>query len=343
MNSEQLKLFVLVAQHGSLTKAALAVNCVQSVVSRQLSALERECGGRLFYRTGRGVTLTELGANFLPHVRQLLGQFEQLAENIRAFADVPAGDVRLGMLPALSLPLVGPLVQQARERYPGIHLHLFEGSNGQLQEWLDAGRIDMALLYRYGDVDASVDRVLGIAHAYLLGAAGDALTRGPTIAFHRLLGLPLVLPSAPNALRSTLDQVARRENIALKVLIEADSLPIQKNLVAAGNAYAIVGRLAVTEELAAGRLQIARIVEPTIERVAILATRAQGNYGMAIRAVAQLLEPLAMGLLNEADQPPRAAAPPRRGLASAQRTPRQRPEPASGGGAKLDNPSDAER
>jgi DNA-binding transcriptional LysR family regulator len=299
MNSEQLKLFVQVAQHGSLTKAAVATNSAQSVVSRQLSALEKECGGKLFHRTGRGVTLTELGITFLPHVKQLLLQLDQLSDSIRSSAEVPAGEVRLGILPALSLPLVSALTRQARKRYPSIRLHLFEGSNGQLQEWIDSGRIDLALMYRYGEVNASVDRVVGTAFAYLIGAAGDKVTREPTIAFERLQQLPLVLPGVPNALRTTLDAVARRENVSLNVILQADSLPIQKRIAADGDAYAIVGRLAVTEEVRLGSLQASRIIDPPIERVAILAAGTQGNYGPAVRTIAQLLEPLAIGLLED--------------------------------------------
>jgi DNA-binding transcriptional LysR family regulator len=103
----------------------------------------------------------------------------------------------------------------------------------------------------------------------------------------------------PNALRTTLDAVARHENISLNVILEADSLPIQKRIAADGDAYAIVGRLAVTEEVKLGSLQASRIVDPPIKRVAILAAGAQGNHGPAVRRIAQLLEPLAIGLLED--------------------------------------------
>jgi Bacterial regulatory helix-turn-helix protein, lysR family len=46
---------------GSFSKAAIARRTVQSHISRQISDLERECGARLFRRTGRGVVLTDLG------------------------------------------------------------------------------------------------------------------------------------------------------------------------------------------------------------------------------------------------------------------------------------------
>jgi DNA-binding transcriptional LysR family regulator len=298
MNSEQLKLFTQIAEHGSLTKAAIAANSLQSVVSRQLSAMEKECGGRLFYRTGRGVTLTELGTSFLPRVKQLLSELNQLAEDMKSVADVPSGDVRLGILPGLSDPLVGMLYRQAREQIPLVHLHLFEGSNGQLEEWVASGRIDLALMYRYGQVDPTTDRVLGTVHACLVGAAGDRVTRQRTIDFGQLEKLPLILPSVPNALRTALDQIAKRKGISLTVAMEADSLPIQKNLAGERDAYAVLGRQAVAREISAGILQASRIVEPSIERTATLVTTTQRTYTLAVRSVARLVEPLATELLK---------------------------------------------
>lgn len=307
MNLEQLRLMAQIAEHGSLTRAAIAANSQQSVISRQLSALEAECGGRLFYRTGRGVMLTELGTSVMPRIKQLLTEFDQLAEDMRSNAEVPSGDVRLGILPALADPLVALLYQEVREKLPLVRLHLYEGSNGQLEEWLTSGRIDLALYYRYGQVDESNDRVLGKAHAYLVGAAGDGVTAKGTIPFRALENLPLILPSVPNALRTTLDQLARRENVNLTVAMEADSLPIQKNVAAAGNAYTIIGWLAVSREVQAGTLQAARIVEPTIERAAILAATAHHVFTQPSRAIARIVEPLAIKLLSEPEEGKREA------------------------------------
>jgi len=298
MNSEQLKLFVQIAEHGSLTKAANAANSLQSIVSRQLSAFENECGSRLFYRTGRGVTLTDFGANFLPRVKEVLHQLDQLADDMKSFSKVPTGDVRFGILPALSDPLVGVLYRHMQEQFPLVRLHLFEGSNGQLEEWVGSGRIDMALIYRYDRVDPAADRVLGLVHAYVIGKHGDSLIRKDTISFRELENLPLILPSTPNALRSTLDQIAKREGFVLNVAMEADSLPIQKNIAAEGHAYAILGRQAVTREIKAGRLQAARIVEPSIERAAVLVTTNQRTFSMGMRAVAEIVQPLVTRLLK---------------------------------------------
>ena len=53
----------MIGELGSLTRAALSLDSNESLLSRQLYALERECGARLFNRTGRGVERSESGAS----------------------------------------------------------------------------------------------------------------------------------------------------------------------------------------------------------------------------------------------------------------------------------------
>src|SRR5262245_62167277 len=146
MNLDQLRLLMQVADAGSLSRAAALHGTLQSVISRRLSAFERQCGGRLFNRTGRGVTLTELGERMLPRARTLVLEADQLAQDIRGTAGVPVGEVRFGTLASLSHPLVTRLFTTAKEQYPGVHLRVYEGSGGQLEEWMASGQIDIAAM-----------------------------------------------------------------------------------------------------------------------------------------------------------------------------------------------------
>src|SRR5678815_5420156 len=75
--------FVVIGELGSLTRASLFLDSNQSLLSRQLNALERECGARLFNRTGRGVELSEVGARLFTTVKALLATAEALEHDIR--------------------------------------------------------------------------------------------------------------------------------------------------------------------------------------------------------------------------------------------------------------------
>ena len=78
MDLKGVRAFCAVADGGSFSRAAASLGLAQSVLSRQVSALEGELGGRLFHRTGRGVQATELGLALLPRARTLLAEADQL-------------------------------------------------------------------------------------------------------------------------------------------------------------------------------------------------------------------------------------------------------------------------
>ena len=306
MNLSKLKVFAHVANHGSLTKAAITLDTTQSTISRQINALEREYGARLFHRTGRGVILTPFGERILPRVRTLLSNADQLMQDVQSTGDVPVGDVQLGILPSVVHPLVSSLFRDLRKYYPGIRLHVHEGSGGQIEEWLSSGRIDVGILFRYGKAHAMSSPLLARSDAYLVGATNDPVTQSPTVQFARLQGLPLVLASPPNRLRALLDQISRRKHFTLSVLLETDSLAIQKNVVAEAQAYTILALNAVYREVQSGRLQASRIVNPTIDRVIILRTTTSHPLTQASREVARLITKLAGPSTGQRDSGGRA-------------------------------------
>lgn len=286
----QLRLFAEVADLGSLTKAAVMLDTAQPAISRQISILEQQCGGRLFHRTGRGVALTELGLRILPRAKALLLEARQLQEDIRANATVPAGEVCIGILPSLSLPLIERLYTATRERYPGIHLRVLEGSTGQVDEWLVSGRIDIALLYRYGNAIAKNETPLASVDTYLVGPPKGILNRATTVPFEKLHKLPLILPGAPNALRVLLDQLAKKKGITLTVAIEADSIPLQKQLSATSGCYTLLPVHAVAVEVDAGRLQAAQLASPGIVRTIALGTTTQRPLTAACHEMTRLIQ-----------------------------------------------------
>lgn len=280
------RVFLAIGELGSLTRAALFLDSNQSLLSRQLNALERECGARLFNRTGRGVELSEVGARIFPQVKALLTEAERLEQDIRGEAREPTGRVTLGSLPSIGFTLVGRLFTAIRDRYPAVSLKVLEGSSGQVEEWLADARVDIAILYRYGASLPEHEQSLATVDSYLIGPPGDELTAQPEIAFGRLHELPFILPSVPNGLRTALDALARHERITLNAAIDADSLPLQKSLVAREGLYTVLPLHAVWDEVQAGQLQAARIVSPPLQRTISMAFSKSKGPARAVSVVA---------------------------------------------------------
>ena len=281
--------FVAIGELGSLTRAALFLDSNQSLLSRQLNALERECGARLFNRTGRGVELSETGTRLFPQVKTLLADAERLENEIRGEARTPSGRVTLGSLPSIGMPLVGRRFTRTRTEFPSIRLKVLEGSSGQVEEWLADARVDIAILYRYGPTLPEMEQSLAVVDSCLIGPPGDRLTAATQVAFDALNELPFILPSAPNGLRTALDAIARQRRITLSPAIEADSLPLQKGLVATERLYTVLPIHAVWAEVKDKRVQAARIVDPAVQRTISMALSKSKGPPRAVSAVASLI------------------------------------------------------
>lgn len=280
-------LFIKVTEHGSLTHAAAAMDVPQSVISRQIGILERECGARLFRRTGRGVVLTDFGEQIFPRVKTLIAQADQLSDDIRTSSGEPLGDVRVGVLPSAVPRFVGRLLQEVTKRHPKIRLHFTEGSSVQLEDWLNQGRLDLSLLLREDETERPDEPTLRKLSLSLIGPHDNPVTRQP-VPFDQLAELPLVLPGEPHLLRARLNVLAIQRNIRLQVAVEADSIQLQEELVAAGAGYAIVAAHTLSPDMAA-RISTAPIVNPELTRRVVLSTTLLRPHTLATRAVSQLI------------------------------------------------------
>jgi LysR family nitrogen assimilation transcriptional regulator len=284
------QIFLRVAAAGSLSKAATALGMPQSMVSRAIAHLERQCGERLFVRTGRGVVPTELGTRLLPRVAQLAADAEVLLEDIRAASGRPAGEVLIGLLPSAVPRFAGPLAAAVRAQMPGVRLHLVEAASALLEEHLREGRLDMAVVLREDAASVGDERVLARVPLHLVGRRGDAVLAGGEVALAELSGLPLVLPARPHLLRARLDRLAAEHGLQLQVAVEADSVQLQYEVAAAGAGFAIAS-------IAAGRiderLASARIVQPELERFVVLAESPRRPHTRATREVLRLVCALA--------------------------------------------------
>jgi LysR family transcriptional regulator, nitrogen assimilation regulatory protein len=279
------KLFVDAIELGSLSKVAIAYGTSQPHVSRQIGELERNCGGRLFQRTGRGVVLTELGARVAPKVHAWLASTDQLANDIHTAAGKPIGRVRLGILPSAAHPLVSTLCRRLQERYPLVQLRVREGQGAQLDKWLADGSVDLAILFRHTDTPRNGDVYLVETPTYLVSADGDALTAKSTVPFAKLHQLPLVQFCRPNSWRDRLDEIAHKRGVTFNVTLEADSLALQTHMVAGGGVYALLGAYAVSAAARELRIRASRLVEPSIKRHIALAMSQHGELTLACRTV----------------------------------------------------------
>ncbi len=292
MNPAMWELFLEAAEMGSFGKVALARGTSQPHISRQIGEMEAHLGSRLFLRTGRGVVLTALGQRIAPQVRAWLASTEHLENEIMSSAATPLGRVRLGILPSLAHPFTSELFQRLRAQFPQVELSVREGQGAQLENWLEDGSLDLALVFRHGPAFDRDALALSETQTYLIGQVGSGLLKNGVIPFEDLDEVPIVMFCRPSRWREMLEQVAREKGIKLNVVLEADSLGLQIAIAAEGIAYGLLGEFAIAEELLGGKLQSARVVDPEIQRHIAMALPKSGQTTPATRAVMDVIRDL---------------------------------------------------
>lgn len=290
MDLRQLSYFVNVVDAGSFSRAAVALNLAQPSLSRQIALLEADLGQRLFVRTGRGATPTEAGEVLLIHARTMLDAAQHARDALRDMEASPVGKVVVGLPPRVALGMSATLVQRFRERFPRAVITVSEGLSVQLREWLIAGRLDLALLF---DPPTSPQlKYTSLLREPLLLVAPADRPLPKRVGLAALADYPMVLPSAPNAIRSLVDAVLRPRRIQLQVLAEVGAVQTVVSLVAKGVGCTILPESALAPSKHGAELQRARIGPPAILNSLMLAVPLARPDTRLTRATAALLTEL---------------------------------------------------
>ena len=293
MDIRQLTTFVEVAANGSYARTAAIIGVAQSALSRQMSALERGIGGRLFHRTGRGVVLTELGERMLPRARALVADAAAWQDAARGESTEPHGEVTLGAVPVASRSLIAAIAGELRNSFPGIKLRALEGYSGQVEEWLASGRVEIAIYNRYRRGRIANAEALSRAEVELILRRDHPMARRREVAVRSLAEIPLALPVRPNSLTSVLTGLAASQHFELDVRIEAGSTPLIKDVMLASGLATISPRAVFAREIASGELSAIPIVRPKILQTTWMSVSSHRPPSEAANIVARLIRQMA--------------------------------------------------
>lgn len=297
MEFRQLRYFLGVCEAGSLLKASHRLHIAQPALGQQIVALEGELGVKLFERSTRGMALTTEGRIFLEHAKVLLTDADRAKEAVRHSATDPQGQVVLGLPATVALVATVPLVQACRARYPRIQLQVIEAYSGFLREWLQMGRLDLALLFGDEPDPDLLKRVLLEERLALVGPP-NARKMPKTLHLRQLAGMELVLPGREHGLRRIIDEVCRQQGITLNVVAEIDSLTSVKKAAMAGVGHTILSQSSVIEEVEKGQLMAAIITDAEMTRRVVCATSVTRPMTQASAVVISLATDLIRGMVG---------------------------------------------
>ncbi|MEN9383657.1 MAG: HTH-type transcriptional regulator CynR [Pseudomonadota bacterium] len=278
MDLKQLGYFVRVAELGSFTRAAQALDVAQPALSRQVRLLEVELRQNLLVRNGRGATTTEAGKLLLEHGRGILHQVERAKEELGRVRGALAGRVAVGLPPSLARVLTVPLTRAFRQQLPQAQVSISEGLSATMLEWLHTGRLDIAVLYNAQptpDIDIAplLDEDLLLVEPRPPGLAEEPPP--PPISLAAVAAMPLVIPSRPNAIRMHVEAEMVNIGCRPKVALEIDGVSAILDLVADGAGAALLSRNAVASSIRPSAYRTRQICNPPLRTRLCIATSSQ--------------------------------------------------------------------
>jgi LysR family transcriptional regulator, nitrogen assimilation regulatory protein len=277
LNLKQLSYFLALAEFGSISAAASALNMSQPSLSENVAKLEKQLEVQLALRGSRGIQMTDAGMALAKRGGEILKSVEDLVEEIRGLGGEPRGPVAVGLPPSLSILLSVPVLETIHSEHPDIRLHIAEAMSGDILEWIGSDRLDLGCVYEAYDSTPYTFEPLLTEELFVVtapdnwnGAIGpDGIALEP-ISATKLQELPLVLTSPAHGARKLQEKFARSIGIHLNVVAAIDSLPHIVEMVSRASAYSILSHGAVFRQVAEGKVALVRIQEPTIRRTAYI-------------------------------------------------------------------------
>ncbi len=285
MDAADLRIFEAVARLGSMSRAALALNTVQSNVTAHVRQLEARLGLALFERGGRGVRLTAAGARLLPQAERVLRALEDAR---RAVLDdgTPRGPLCLGALETTTAIRLGPALHGFVAAHPAVDLTLRTGTTAELLERVLAQEVEGAFLC--GPVAHPALEVVPVwaEELVLLSAPG-------TRPLARLLAgegdIRIIVLRAGCSYRQRLEDVLARRGIPAPRLLEFGTLEAIFASVAAGLGTTLLPRALVGPVVKPGRLAVEALPRGEGRVETVFARRRDCYASGALRAFLEVM------------------------------------------------------
>lgn len=290
MELRQLRYFVAIVDHGSLSRAARILHIVQPALTQQIQLLEEELGVLLLHRSSQGMQATDAGKVFYEHALAILKQVTDAKSAVKQSADNPSGTVALGIPQSVSGALALPLLTAVRAAFPDIIFQLTEELTGNLNEQLRAGRLNLAILFDDGQLGQfNTCPLVEEEMMYISRTNSQYACKTKTIKLASTLKAQLILPSIQHGVRPRIEQVVREHGMLIDNVVDITSIAILKSAILADMGATILPVSPFLDEINRGEMCATKIKDAQLFRTVTLCASKNIPMTNAVMAVQKLI------------------------------------------------------
>jgi len=250
---EQLRIFAAVAGRQHVTRAAEALGLGQSAVSAAIAALEARHGTQLFHRIGRGISLTEIGAQFLPAAQAVLAEAGRAEALLAGLTAGSVGTLTIQASQTIASYWLPRHLAAFRKNHPGIAVQLTIGNTAQAAAAVHAGTAELGFVEGAIEDNDLIAEAVARDQLMILVAPSHPWASRQVVTAADLTSTAWVLREPGSGTRSAFEQALTLYGVAPGLLTIALELP--SNEAVRGAVEAGLGATALSASVAAPSLE----------------------------------------------------------------------------------------
>ncbi len=289
MDLHKLRTFSVVAVEGNITRAARRLSTSQPAVSKQLAELEDAVGTALFHRLPRGVRLTEAGQILHRHAARIFAAESAAEAELAELSGLTRGRLSIGASTTIGSYLIPHVFSAFHREYPQVTLELEIANTSVIQAMVLDDRLDLGLTEGFVAREQLAAEVIHYDEMVAIAAPGHPLLARQGVRARELVSVPFISRERGSGTRDVIEAALAALGVALEPVMALGSTEAIKNVVAGGAGVAVVSRLAVERELAAGQLVAIEVRDLSIRRALHMVRLGGKRESPAVEAFIRML------------------------------------------------------
>lgn len=258
MDDHKLKVFCIVAETKSFSRASEIIRLTQPAVSLQIQALEEMYGTKLFNRSGCVITLTKAGEMLYRYAKEINALYASAEKDIGGVTGLVKGVISVGSSSTIGNYVLPSVIADFRRKFPKVGIHLHVGNTKNVTDFLNAGSVDIGLVE--GEVNKQklvLEKLIPDEMVFIMSPYHH-LARKSSISIMELSKEPLIFREEGSGTRQAIEKYLAKHGISqqqLKISLIMGSTDAIKGAVEEGLGTSIMSRWAARKEVKYGSLK----------------------------------------------------------------------------------------
>lgn len=264
MNLNQLRIFFESAKHLSYTRAAKRLFISQPAVSSQVKHLEEVLRQQLFTKVGKKMHLTESGKVLFSYASKIFELEAEAEKSLNDIKEIQKGTLHVGTTKTYARYLMPRYMSTFHAMYPGISIHLSEGSSMEMIQSLSHMKIEIAIVASANYPKSLQNIALGHEEILLIVRPDHELAKQDSITIEKLSKIPLIMREEGSGTRRVIMEMFKKADCTPTILHEASNFGLIIELMEIGEGASFVVKSAVEKELEKGILKAIKIIDASL-------------------------------------------------------------------------------